>query len=149
MSQDQHQPVQPRGGTGTPPHGQVTPQGPAVAPTVEERLEAAEARMARIETMVGETGGRIGETLIALIERHNWMERVTRAFWDANHGDGIQHDPFMLELRSLEYYIPEDFSTPHVNPDRTVNPVAPKVDVPETLRPPQTDTEEETEESSE
>lgn len=89
--------------TGTPPHGKITPQGPAAQPTTEQRLAAVETRMERIEAMVGETGGRLGELLIALVERHNFLERIVYMVSESYYGSGLLHTDVVQNLDQFPY----------------------------------------------
>lgn len=79
-----------KGGTGTPPHGQITSQGPE---PIGSRMAALEERMTRIETLVGETGGQLGELVFAIIRRHNWLEKMLHFQRHVQHHEALHSWP--------------------------------------------------------
>jgi len=114
--------VTPKTGTGTPPGGAVPPQAHPTLASLSDRLDAVERRQKRVDALVGETGGRIGDLLVALIHRHNWLEQVVSIV------DGHMNVPFDPGLYD-DRRIPPLSRYRRVDAEAFVTP--PRVEVPE------------------
>lgn len=136
-----------RGGTGTPPSGEVPSQAPV---PVEERLrilgarlDATEVRLERLQSLFASGGEQFNEILTNIINRHNFLEKLFQAY----RREEI-HDPSAINLylnpavfnALLEF---EDRFRPHSQETIVVVPLGD--DVPPALEPPNAEEETESE----
>lgn len=127
-----------KGGTGTPPGGQITPQGPAAEPTTEERLGSLETSVEFLRGALGERGNEFATFLVSFLDRYVWLEKAVRQLALSHEGRENHNPHYAFQMPS--------FILNGRYPHAVDNPTPPSVEAPEHWRQ-QEETEEEDGES--